>query len=78
MYAYGGMGVVGYDYISAKDNLKWEGVSVRQWIHIVMQVGIYMSLSKEDWDKAKRGRTTGDADIASALKAAFGDGINNK
>jgi hypothetical protein len=74
-YAYSAMGATGYLYASAKDNLKWNGIKPKEWIHIVMDVGHLMALNKEDFDKAvrvKKKRT--DGDLAAMLISAFGDG----
>ena len=74
-YAYGFSGRVGFLYQSAKDQLKWNGLSVKAYLSLVMQIGTVMSLSDEDYHKEK-GKVVAmsTADIDAVFIAAFGKG----
>lgn len=72
------MGATGFLYASAKDNLKWQKLSLKRWLGIVLDVGYFMALDKEQWQKVKKGRVNKSSDIAGALKSAFGDGTKSK
>lgn len=72
------MGATGYVYASAKDACKDHGLAPKRWMPLLRAIGQYMALGKEEWAKAKKEKTTGTADISSALIAAFGDGKQSK
>ena len=69
------MGRVGYLYDSVKDRLKWDHLSVKDYISLLMDIGQVMSLSDKDYDKQRVKQIKMPADsIAKALIAAYGDG----
>ena len=62
-------------YISAKDQLKWQNLSVKKYINLVMNIGQVMSLSDKDYEKERVKTTKMDnSSIAEVLLSAFGDG----
>jgi len=74
-YNYGFSGRVGFLYDSAKDQMKWIGLSAKQHLGTVMRIGEVMALRDEDYQKAKvKAIETPQSSMAAALKAAFGDG----
>lgn len=74
-FNYGAMSRVGYLYDSAKDQVKWHGLSVKKYIKMVMKIGQIVVLKDEDYQKEKvKAVKSSNTDIASALIAAFGDG----
>ena len=74
---YGGFnGPVGFLYKSAKDAIKWEGLSVKRYIKLIMKIGRYISLSDERFAKVKN-RNNNKNSIADVLISAFGDGKEN-
>jgi len=44
-------GAAGFVYQSVKDQLKWNNLSVKKYIGLIMQIGYYATLKKEDFDK---------------------------
>ena len=52
-FNYGAMGRVGFLYESAKDQLKWSGLIVKNYIKLLSQVGHILSMSDEDYNKRK-------------------------
>ena len=72
VYAYGGMGAVGYNYASAKDNLKWHKLRAKEWLHIVLAVGNIMVLDDKEFAKSTRPKEQNTSDMAKMLLAAFG------
>ncbi|NOX15959.1 MAG: hypothetical protein GXP61_08045 [Epsilonproteobacteria bacterium] len=74
-YEYGFNGVVGYMYASVKDNLRWNNLSIKHYIHILMGIGRFMALDEKDFAKESVKQNKMDPkNIASALISAFGDG----
>ncbi len=37
-------------YESAKDRLKWNNLSVKRWIWLVMKIGVYVSMKDQDFN----------------------------
>jgi len=73
--AYGGMGRVGFVYVSMKDQLRWEHLSVKKYINIVSQVGSILSMSDKNYDKNKVEHSKmSDKAIGDVFLKAFGDG----
>ena len=69
------MGRVGYLYESAKDQLRWHNLEVKDYINLIMAIGQIMSYSDEDYRKEKvKALKMNKSEIADALIAAFGDG----
>ena len=69
------MGRVGYLYESAKDQLRWHNLEVKDYINLIMAIGQIMSYSDEDYKKEKvKAMRMERSEIADALIAAFGDG----
>ena len=74
-FAYGFNGAAGYLYESAKDRLRWSGISVKRWVHLVMRVGSAMAMPEDKYNQERAKHVTmSDDSIASALIAAFGSG----
>ncbi len=74
-YEYGFNGTIGYMYKSAKDNLKWSGLSTKHYIHTIMQIGRFMSMGKKEFkDVCLEKNKMSNKDIATLLKNAYGDG----
>ena len=42
-----------FNYSSAKDVLKWEGISRRLYIHDVMRVGLLVGMPDKQWNTVK-------------------------
>ena len=74
-YTYGFSGRAGFLYQSAKDQLKWNGLPVKAYLSLIMQIGTVMSLSDEDYHKEK-GKVVAmsTTDIDAVFIAAFGKG----
>jgi len=69
------MGKVGYLYESVKDQLRWHGLSVKNYEGIISTIGQIMALSDEDYNKERvRALKMNKSEMAEALIAAFGDG----
>ena len=74
-YNYGVNGATGFLYDSMKDRLRWTKLSVKHYIALISQIGQILSMSKEDYSKAKvKATKMSGTEIAKALIAAFGDG----
>ena len=74
-FAYGCNGAIGFNYLSAKDSLKWENLRVKRYISLVMAIGRVLSLKDSEFDKEYVRQNKMDTnDIANTLIAAFGDG----
>jgi len=61
-----------YHYESAKDELKWSGVSVKDHIGVVMSVGNLVTLDKKAFSEAgigkKRAMTADDLDKLARMR----------
>ena len=69
------MGRVGYLYESAKDQIRWHHLEVKDYINLIMSIGQIMSYAEEDYKKEKvKALRMNKSEIADALIAAFGDG----
>lgn len=74
-FNYAGMGRSGYLYESMKDQLRWHSISVKEYISLISTIGQIMSLSDEDFSKAKaKAMKMSNSSLADALITAFGDG----
>jgi len=69
------MGKVGYLYESVKDQLRWNNLSVKQYVRVISQIGNIMALSEENYKKEKvKAMKMKSEDIVDAVKSVFGDG----
>lgn len=66
------MGAVGYNYSSAKDNLKWHKLRDKEWLHIVLAIGNLMVTDDKEFAKSTRTKAQNTNDMAQMLLAAFG------
>jgi len=73
------MGGGGYIYSSAKDQCRWHNISPKKYIHIIMEIGYYMALSPDDFEKTKRVNEVQSIDkLSQMLISAFGDGTKQE
>jgi len=69
------MGKVGFLYESAKDQLRWNNLSIKHYVKIIMQIGQILSISDKDFNKYKVEHTQmSDKAISEVFIKAFGDG----
>ena len=75
-YAYGGMGRVGFLYESMKDNLKWNDLDVKYYVHMLSSIGRVLSLSEDEYKKQKAKNIKASSDeIINTFSSIFGDGL---
>ena len=67
-------GVVGFLYESAKDQLEFANLSIKDWINFVMDIGRLTYMDEKDFAKQDKKPLTSSEAIAAALVSAFGDG----
>jgi len=69
------MGRVGYLYESVKDQLRWNNLSVKDYVGVISRIGQVMAYSEEDYKKERvKAMKMKPSDISDSLKAVFGDG----
>jgi len=74
-FNYGAMGRVGFLYESMKDQLRWNNLSVKNYVRIISQIGQVLSMEDKDFDKYKVEHTQMSDDAISAVFInTFGDG----